>query len=123
MIIIFLTLILCVGMASCQVGSTFDGNIVSNAESFQMDYSMLNQQEVSFMTLSEGESVRVSIVQKAGVVDVTVGIDGSKPIYEGNGLENIDFTLNISESGTYQISVTGHNACGNVAFIKVPSNG
>lgn len=115
----FLTVLLCIGMAACQVGSTFDGNLISDDGIFKMDYSALNGQKVSSMILSEGESVRVSIAQKEGVVDVTIGIDGKEPIYEGNGLSHIDFTLNISQSGTYQISVTGHKACGTVSFIKV----
>lgn len=84
-----------------------------------MDYSILNRQEVSTIELSKCESLRVSIAQNEGTVDVTVGIDGEEPIYEGRGLSHIEFTLNISQPGTYQISVTGHKACGTVSFIKV----
>lgn len=111
--------ILCIAMAGCNAGSTFDGNKTSNTDSFQMDYTVLNQQEDSFLTLAEGDSLQVSIAQESGTVDVIVGIDGREPIYEGNGLTDTDFTLNILESGTYQIAVTGHNARGSVVFTKV----
>lgn len=113
------TAILCIALAGCNVGSTFDGNKTSNTDSFQMDYAVLDQQEASFFTLAEGDSLLVSIAQEAGTVDVMVGIDGKEPIYEGNGLTDTAFTLNILEPGTYQISVTGHNARGSVAFTKV----
>lgn len=112
------TAILCIALTGCSADSTFDGNKTVNADSFQMDYSVLDQREDSFLTLAEGDVLQVSIAQETGTVDVTVGIDGNEPVYEGNGLSNTDFTLNILESGIYQITVTGHNARGHVAFTK-----
>ena len=39
--------------------------------------------------------------------------DGS-PLYQGNGKGVIEFTVNISESGTYSIFVEAHHAKGTV---------
>lgn len=113
-----ITMILCIVLVGCQISSTFDGNTISNADRFQMDYTVLDRQESASLVLNEGDSIRVSIAQNAGTVDVTVGIDGKEPIYEGNGLTNAAFVLNVWETGMYQIVVTGHNACGSVSFVK-----
>lgn len=108
--------ILSIVLVGCSAESTFDGNKISNTDVFEMDYSVLNQQEAAELTMETGDSLQVSVIQESGTVDVTVGIAGNEPVYEGNHLTDMDFMLNISESGIYQISVTGHNARGSVAF-------
>lgn len=110
--------VFCMALTGCHSGSTFDGNILRNEDCFQMEYTVLDQQESASIALGEGDTLCVSVSQERGVVDIVVGIDGKEPIYEGNGLTDMDFSLNISQFGDYQISVTGHEACGSVAFIK-----
>ena len=53
-------------------------------------------------------------------VDVTVGMNGKEPIYRGNGQQNAEFVLEILKKGNYHISVSGHQAKGNIAFIRIP---
>ncbi len=108
--------------AGCGTGSTFSGDKVSNEDAFYMDYSAFNRQEYADMELASGDALRVSIAQMSGTVDLTIGVDGKDPVYEGNGLTVADFTVNISESGTYRITVTGHRAAGNVNFQKKHSD-
>ena len=111
--------LMCIALMGCNAESKFDGNKISNVYGFQMDYSVLNQRESSSLTLAKGDSLQVSVAQEAGTVDVTVGIDGKEPIYEGKCLDDKEFTLNILEAGDYLIAVTGHNARGSVAFTRV----
>lgn len=106
-------------LTGCHAGSTFDGSVASNDEGVRMDYVILDRRESVTICLEEGDSLRVSVAQEAGTVDVTVGMEGQNPVYEGKGLTDFDFTLGIPESGTYQISVTGHGARGSVAFLRV----
>lgn len=113
-----LAIVLCVALTGCRAESTFDGSRSSNDHCFQMDYLRLNRQESASLTLAEGDSLRVTVAQEAGTVDITVGIDGKEPIYKGNGLTEIAFVLHISEGGRYQIMVTGHHACGKISFTK-----
>ena len=51
---------------------------------------------------------------------MTVGMDGHEPSYRGNGQQNAEFVLEILEKGNYHISVSGHQAKGNIAFIRIP---
>lgn len=108
--------LLCIVAAGCQ-GDRFAGNAICDADSFQMEYTVFDRRSETVLFLRAGESLRVTIAQEAGTVDVTVGADGAAPIYEGKGLTSAAFVLNIKASDTYRITVTGHRAQGRVAFI------
>ena len=107
-------------LTGCGTSSIFDGSRVSNASEFQMEYSVLNREETAELVLQAGEQLRVSLSHTKGTVDVTVGTDGNEPIYRGNGQQNADFILEITETGNYHISVSGHQAKGNVSFTRIP---
>ncbi len=108
-------------LTGCGTGSVFDGSRVSDASGFQMEYRILNREEAADLTLTEGDCLRVSLSHTEGHIDVTVGMEGKDPIYRGNGQQNADFVLEIPETGTYHISVSGHRAKGNVSFIRILS--
>ena len=72
------------------------------------------------LNLAEGNRLQVTLLHTEGTVDVTVGMDGNEPIYRGNGQQNADFSLEIAETGNYHISVTGHQAKGNITFTRIP---
>ena len=107
-------------LTGCGTGSVFDGSRGSDASGFRMEYSMLNQEESADLNLTEGDRLQVSLSHTEGTVDVTVGMNGKEPIYRGNGQQNADFVLEIAETGSYHISVSGHQAKGNIAFIRIP---
>lgn len=112
-----IVLVLCAVLSGCSSGK-FDGSITSDGGELKIEYSVLDRKKESFIVLEAGDSLCVSSMQKTGCVDITVEIDGKEPIYEGKGLTDMKFTLNISEFGSYRISVTGHDACGSVIFQK-----
>ena len=107
-------------LTGCGTGSVFDGSRGSDASGFRMEYSMLNQEESADLNLTEGDRLQVFLSQAEGTVDVTVGMEGQEPIYRGNGQQNADFVLEIPETGNYHISVTGHQAKGNISFTRIP---
>ena len=107
-------------LTGCRTGSVFDGSRVSDASGFRMEYSILNREESAGLNLTEGDRLQVSLSHTEGTVDVTVGMDGKEPIYRGNGQQNAEFVLEILEKGNYHISVSGHQAKGNIAFIRIP---
>ena len=107
-------------LAGCGTGSVFDGSRVSNASGFRMEYSILDQEESADLNLTEGDRLQVSLSHTEGSVDVTVQIKGKEPIYRGNGQQNADFVLEITETGDYQLSVSGHQAKGSVSFTRIP---
>ena len=107
-------------LTGCGTGSVFDGSRGSDASGFRMEYSMLNQEESADLNLTEGDRLQVFLSHAEGTVDVTVGMNGKEPIYRGNGQQNADFVLEIAETGSYHIFVSGHQAKGNISFTRIP---
>ena len=107
-------------LAGCGTGSVFDGSRVSDTSGFRIEYSILNREESADLTLREGDCLLVSLSHTDGTVDVTVGMEGQELIYRGNGQQNAEFVLEIAETGNYHISVSGHQAKGNVSFTRIP---
>ncbi len=113
-----IAVLLCVSLAACGSGYVFDGEKIATDDVFRLDYKLFNGKENSVLVLKSGSTVKVAVFQEEGSVDITVGIDGENPIYEGHGLVDITFTLNVDQSGTYRITVTGHNAKGSITFVN-----
>ena len=112
--------LLAVMLSGCGQTGLFDGSMTSNAEGFQMDYSVLNREQTADLTLSAGDTLRVTLAHESGTVDVTVGMEGQTPIYRGAGQANAEFALPIGEAGVYHISVIGHQAKGRASFVRMP---
>ena len=113
-------LAICLLLSGCGEKSTFDGSRTSDETGFRMEYRILDKEESAEMKLTEGDQIQVHISHIAGNVDVIFGQNGEEPIYKGTGQENADFILTIPKSGSYQISVTGHRAKGEISFTCIP---
>ena len=107
-------------LTGCGTGSVFDGSRVSDASGFRMEYRVLDREESADLVLTEGDRLQVSLSHTNGTVDVTVGLKGKKPVYRGSGQQNAGFVLEIAETGSYHISVSGHQAKGSVFFTRLP---
>ena len=114
-------LAMCFLLSGCGKKSAFDGSRISSETVFRMEYSILDKEESAEMKLTEGDLIQVYISHTAGNVDVIVGENGEEPIYKGTEQENADFVLTVPKTGTYQISVTGHRAKGEVSLTCIPS--
>lgn len=117
---IFMLAVMIILLTGCGTGSVFDGSRVSDASGFRMEYSILNREESADLNLTEGDRLRVSLSHTEGSADVIVLLEGKELIYQGNGQQNADFILEITEAGNYHISVSGHQAKGNVSFTRIP---
>ena len=107
-------------LTGCGTSSVFDGSRISNASEFRMEYSVLDREETAELGLKAGDQVRVTLSHSKGSVDVIVLLEGKELIYQGNGQQNAGFILEITEAGNYHISVSGHQAKGNVSFTRIP---
>ena len=116
---IFMLAVMLFLLNGCGTGSVFDGSRVSDASGFRMEYSILNREESADLNLTEGDRLRVSLSHTEGSADVIVGMEGKTPIYRGNGQQNADFVLEIAGTGSYHISVSGHQAKGNISFTRI----
>ena len=119
--ILSLLVSLSVMLSGCGSTSVFDGSRSANEGGFQMDYAVLNREESADLYLEEGDQLEIRFAHSAGSIDASVGQEGKEPLYRGTDQKNGEFSLPISETGTYHISVTGHQAKGSVSFTRVPA--
>ena len=119
-VLIALLGLLLLALTGCREASVFDGSMAANDDGFTMEYTVLNKEQTAQISLAAGDQLQVTFAHTKGSVDVTVGMDGKEPLYKGSAQENAEFSLLVSEPGVYRITVTGHQAKGWVAFVRVP---
>ena len=119
-ILIVCTLVFLISLTAC--GTEFDGSRTGNDSEFIMEYSVLNTTDAQDLTIESGDTISAKIVVDKGSLSIKIQKDGEEPIYESNEISTSnEFDVEIDESGTYTVEVTGKKAKGSVSFI-VQSN-
>ena len=119
-ILIVCTLVFLISLTAC--GTKFDGSRTGNDSEFIMEYSVLNTTDAQDLTIEAGDTISAKIVVDKGSLSIKIQKDGEEPIYESNGISTSnELDVEIDESGTYTVEVTGKKAKGSVSFI-VQSN-
>ncbi|SCJ12104.1 Uncharacterised protein [uncultured Ruminococcus sp.] len=119
-ILIVCTLVFLISLTAC--GTEFDGSRTGNDSEFIMEYSVLNTTDAQDLTIEAGDTISAKIVVDKGSLSIKIQKDGEEPIYESNEISTSnEFDVEIDESGTYTVEVTGKKAKGSVSFI-VQSN-
>ena len=107
-------------LVSCS--STFDGSRTGNDSEFIMDYKVLNTTDTQDLTVEAGDTIHAKIVMESGQLSFKIQKDEDVPICESVDISSSDeFDVEIEDSGTYTVTVTGTKAKGSVSF-TVESN-
>ena len=121
-LLIVCTLALMVSLTAC--GSKFDGSRTGNDSEFIMEYRVLNKTDTQDLIAESGDTISGKIIVNKGRLSIKIQKDDEEPIYENNGISVSDeFDVEINESGTYTVSVTGEKAKGGVSFMVVTNGG
>lgn len=108
-------LILILTLTAC--GTDFDGSRTGNDSEFVMNYKMLNKMDSQDLVVTVGDVIHTKIIVEGGSLSFKIQKDDEAPIYEGKDVISSDeFDVEIEESGTYTVTVTGKKAKGSVAF-------
>lgn len=100
--------------------SSFDGSRTGNDSQFIMEYKIFNTTDGQSFLLESGDVIRAKVVVDHGSLSVKIQKDNDTPIYESDNIVTSEsFDVEIQESGTYKITVTGEKAKGSVSFEKV----
>ncbi len=119
-LLIVCTLALMVYLTAC--GTKFDGSRIGNNREFNMEYRVLNTTETQDLTAESGDTISGKMTVHKGSLSIKIQKGEEEPVYEGSGISVSDaFDVEIDESGTYTVEVTGKGAKGSVSFI-VESN-
>ena len=108
-------LLLCILLSACGQ-SAFDGSRVKNETEFTLSFRSFNGAEFHTFDLRKGDGIWVEIDCEEGALSVTIQKKGDAPVYSGAEPLSGGFQVEIQESGSYQITVTGEHAKGSAAF-------
>ena len=107
-------------LAFTACGTDFDGSRTGNSNEFMMNYKVFNKMDSQDMVVEEGDTIHAEIVVEGGSLSFKIQRDDEVPVYEGVDVSFSDeFDVEIEESGTYTVTVTGKKAEGSVSFTVV----
>ena len=92
----------------------FVGSRTAEAGSYRLDIDRMTGTDRFTMELSAGDTLAVQFETVKGSICMEIKEPDESSLYAGNGKGVTEFTVNISESGTYSIYVEAHHAKGTV---------
>lgn len=96
-----------------QSGARFNGNRISNPRELDMDYSILNGTFTHTLKLRAGDNLSVDLSVDEGTLGIVIQRDNA-PIYSNDDLDTSSFSMEITQSGDYQVTITGGNTKGSI---------
>ena len=119
-LLIVCTLAFMVSLTGCN--TKFDGSRTGNDSEFIMEYSVLNKTDTQDLIAKSGDTIGGKIIVNKGSLSIKIQKNEDEPIFESKGIsESTEFDVEIDESGTYTVSITGEKAKESVSF-KVVTN-
>ncbi len=95
----------------------FVGSRETTSNSYCLDIKRMDGTDTHTLKLDAGDILDIHFETAYGELNIEIKAPDGTLVYAGNGKEATDFTVNISESGEYSVSVTAHSAEG-VIHIK-----
>lgn len=115
---ILCSFILALSLTAC--GADFDGSRTGNNNEFMMNYKVFNKTDSQDLIVEKGDTIHAEIIVEDGSLSFRIQREDEVPVYEGEDVSFSDeFDIDIEESGTYTVLVTGEKAKGSVSFIVV----
>lgn len=95
-------------------GARFNGSSLLNPDEIALDYSILNGSFTHTMRLQSGDVLDVALQVDEGTLGIAIeGGDGT-PLYQNDDLDASQFHLEISQTDSYQVTITGSNTKGSI---------
>ena len=115
---ILCSLIFVLSLTACR--ADFDGSRTGNDNEFVMNYKIFNTTDSQDLIVEEGDTIHAEIIVESGSLSFRVQKDDEVPVYEGKDVSLSDeFDVEVEESGTYVVTVTGEKAKGSISFTVV----
>ncbi len=96
----------------------FNGSRTGNDNQLIMEYTAFNTTDSQDLVVEAGDTIHTEIVIEDGQLSYKIQKNDDEPIAESKGVFfSADFDVEIEESGTYTVTVTGEKAKGSVKFL------
>ena len=113
---IFSAMLLIISLSACS--SDFDGSRTGNDTQLIMEYTEFNTTDSQDLVVEAGDTIHTEIVIEDGQLSYKIQKNDDEPIAESEGIFfSIDFDVEVEESGTYTVTVTGEKTKGSVKFV------
>lgn len=96
--------------------SSFTGEKTVTEDSYSLRFDKMNGEDSCIFVLEEGDSIAFKFDITSGRADITVGIDGEKPVYTGNNISRAGFAVTVPADGEYRITVKAKHASGSISL-------
>ena len=110
--IILTACVLLLSLAGC--APSFEGNSVKNADSYALDIEAMNGTDSHTLELEQGDTLQIQFETAKGSLFMEITAPDGSAIYQGDGTEATQFTLDVPADGAYTISVEGEKAQGSI---------
>lgn len=96
----------------------FNGSRTGNDKQLIMEYTAFNTTDSQDLVLEAGDTIHTEIEIEDGKLSYKIQKNDDEPIAESEGIFfSVDFDVEVEESGTYTVTVTGEKTKGSVKFI------
>ena len=102
----------------CSNQENFTGSRIKNPDAYLLDIDRMNGTDLHTLELHEGDSLQIRLKTEKGALYMEIKAPDGTAIYQGNGKETTDFTVNIPESGVYTVVVEARQAKGTIHIFK-----
>ena len=98
----------------CRGQSDFTGDRIKNPDAYLLDIKEMNGTDQHTLELREGDVLQVRFETARGALSMEIQSPDGTVLYQGNGKETTDFTVNVPENGLYTVTVEARRASGTV---------
>ena len=96
----------------------FNGSRTGNDKQLIMEYTAFNTTDSQDLVVEAGDTIHTEIVIADGQLSYKIQKNDDEPIAESEGIFfSVEYDVDIEESGTYTVIVTGEKAKGSVEFV------
>jgi ABC-type oligopeptide transport system substrate-binding subunit len=115
-ITIFSIIFLITALTACS--PDFNGSRTGNDNQLIMEYTAFNTTDSQDLVVKAGDTIHAELVIEDGLLSYKIQKNDDEPIAESKGIFfSVEFDVEVEESGTYTITVTGEKAKGSVKFV------
>lgn len=114
-----MVLMLCLSLTACMSVFYFNGSRIGNESSLVMEYSVFDGTDYQILELESGDIIHGEVISQSGKVSASLVREKSgEVIYREEDIQTSMFRIEIKETGSYRLEVTGENARGSLNFAK-----
>lgn len=95
-------------------GARFNGSSLLNPDEIAMDYTILNGRFTHTMRFQSGDVLDVELQVDEGTLGILITDSDGAILYQNDNLETSQFHLEIPQTDSYQVTITGDHTQGSI---------